>query len=51
LSERGPGSGAPLRPFGELFDKLYVEKAITRDLKYAIESFKSLVEVKVPALV
>lgn len=37
--------------FGELFDKLYVEKAITRDLKYAIESFKALVEVKVPALV
>lgn len=33
--------------FGEVFDKLFVERSITRDLKYSLECFKSLVEMKV----
>jgi uncharacterized protein YndB with AHSA1/START domain len=41
----------PVGFFGELFDELYIEKAIARDLKYSIERFKALVEIKVPTLV
>ncbi|OGO55688.1 MAG: hypothetical protein A2V85_11605 [Chloroflexi bacterium RBG_16_72_14] len=36
---------------GQFADKLFVERAIERDMKHAAENFKALVEAEVPALV
>lgn len=36
---------------GQFADKLFVERAIERDLKHAAENFKALVEAKTPVLV
>jgi len=34
-----------------LFDKLFVEKSVERELRHSLENFKALVELKTPALV
>lgn len=36
---------------GHIADKLFVEKAVERDLRHSMENFKALVEAKQPALV
>jgi uncharacterized membrane protein len=36
---------------GHIADKLFVEKAVERDLRHSIENFKALVEAKQPILV
>jgi uncharacterized membrane protein len=40
----------PAGLFGQIADKLFVEKAVERSLKHAIENFKALVETPVPVL-
>ncbi len=35
---------------GQIADKLFVERAVERDLRHTIENFKALVETKVPVL-
>jgi uncharacterized membrane protein len=35
---------------GQIADKLFVEKAVERDLRHSIENFKALVEAKTPVL-
>ena len=41
----------PAGVFGQIADKLFVERAVERELRHSIENFKALVEVKVPVLV
>ncbi len=41
----------PAGVFGQIADKLFVEKAVERDLRHSIENFKALVEATVPVLV
>jgi uncharacterized membrane protein len=36
---------------GHVADKLFVEKAVERDLRHSIENFKALVEARTPVLV
>jgi uncharacterized membrane protein len=36
---------------GHIADKVFIEKAVERDLKHSIENFKALVEAKQPVLV
>jgi uncharacterized membrane protein len=41
----------PAGIFGQIADKLFVEKTIERDLRHSMESFKALVEAGTPILV
>jgi uncharacterized membrane protein len=36
--------------FGEVADKLFVQKGIERDIRHSLENFKAFVEVKTPVL-
>ena len=36
--------------FGQVADKLFVQKAIERDVRHSLENFKAFVEVKTPVL-
>lgn len=36
--------------FGEIADRLFVERAAERDVRHSLENFKALVEVRQPAL-
>lgn len=36
---------------GQIADKLFVERAVERDLRHSIENFKAIVEAKAPVLV
>ena len=47
VSEYEPPAGF----LGHIADKLFVEKAVERDLRHSIENFKALVETKEPVLV
>ncbi len=40
----------PAGIFGRVADKLFVERAVERDLRHSIENFTALVEAKVPVL-
>lgn len=40
----------PAGLFGQLADKLFLEKAMERDLRHSTENFKALVEAKAPVL-
>lgn len=36
---------------GQIADKLFVEKAVERDLRHSLENFKALVEARTPVLI
>ena len=38
----------PAGPFGQVLDRLFVERAVERDLRHSMENFKALVEVRQP---
>jgi uncharacterized membrane protein len=40
----------PAGLFGQIADKLFIEKAVERDIRHSIENFKALLEAKVPVL-
>lgn len=40
----------PAGIFGKVADKLFVERAVERDLRHSIENFKAFIEVKEPVL-
>ena len=39
----------PFGIFGQIVDKLFVERTVERDLRHSMENFKALAEAKVPA--
>jgi uncharacterized membrane protein len=41
----------PAGIFGKVADKLFIERAVERDLRHSIENFKALVELPQPVLV
>jgi uncharacterized membrane protein len=41
----------PAGIFGKIADKVFVEKAVERDLRHSVENFKALVEARIPVLV
>jgi uncharacterized membrane protein len=41
----------PAGIFGQIADRLFIERAIERDLRHSLENFKALVEAPEPALV
>jgi len=41
----------PAGIFGKVADKLFVERAVERDLRHSIENFKAFVELRQPVLV
>jgi uncharacterized membrane protein len=41
----------PAGIFGKVADKLFIERAVERDLRHSMENFKAFVEVKEPLLV
>ena len=40
----------PAGIFGKVADKLFIERAVERDLRHSIENFKAFIEVKEPVL-
>ena len=38
----------PAGIFGQIFDKVFVEKTVERDLRHSLETFKALLEAKIP---
>jgi uncharacterized membrane protein len=40
----------PAGPFGKVVDRLFIERAVERDLHHSMENFKALVEAAVPVL-
>jgi len=40
----------PAGPFGKIFDRLFIERTVERDLHHSMENFKALVEASVPVL-
>jgi uncharacterized membrane protein len=40
----------PAGIFGHIVDKLFVEKTVERDLRHSMETFKALLEAKIPVL-
>jgi len=41
----------PAGPFGKVADRLFIERAVERDLHHSMENFKALVEAPQPVLV
>jgi uncharacterized membrane protein len=41
----------PAGPFGQILDRLFIERTVERDLRHSMENFKALVEVAPPVLV
>lgn len=41
----------PAGPFGKVLDRLFIERAVERDLRHSMENFKAFVEVPEPVLV
>ena len=41
----------PAGLFGQVVDKLFVERAVERDVRHTLDNFKAIVEMKTPALV
>ena len=57
FSSSGPGTDLEILAeyelpgiFGQFADKLFVQRAIERDVRHSIENFKAFVEVKMPVL-
>ena len=41
----------PASIFGKIADKLFIERAVERDLRHSLENFKAFIEAKEPVLV